>query len=118
MAEPIADETAGEEDPAWCQMLRDNLSDFETRLRAFRVEFRAKKKLTQRAKEGRLRAGRYRTVKNEKGQIVDLGAMYENQLNARLAQLEFEIETMEITIEETQAELAAQPQAEDKTETA
>lgn len=101
------------EDVAWRDTLVTNLKTFTAQLKANQVEYRAKKELEKRSKLGKLRAGRYTGVKNERGAIVDLKEMYAQRITLRLSELEFDIEMLELTIEFTKAELAGIPGTED-----
>lgn len=105
-------ELDAEETEEWRKALRANVRAWKMKHRSLSLEWRAKDRELRIAEKGELRdAKRKPTFTNQNGQkvVVDMADGRKNRVIQRLGEIEGEMEGLEISIEEAQAELDALP---------
>lgn len=89
---------------AFKEQIQNNIAQWKQQRDGLILERRTKDRLLRVAEKREMRAGKVRGAYNQ-GQEIDWNAVAVNQFRYRLGQIDLELETLEVSIEEAEAEL-------------
>lgn len=94
-------------------VLEGNLVETCQRIAVMTIDRDVRQKALRIAELGQLRAGRYK-ARDERGVAIDFNAAGKNQLMRAIAQLEFDLQLLELTADALREEIAKLPEVGDR----